>query len=359
MIVIQARMGSSRLPGKVLRSVADTTILDLMLDRLQRADLAPVVVATSDRGIDDPIADRMAERDEDLFRGSESYVLQRLSQAARTSGDSSVVRLTADCPLIDPEVVAEVMSTHARTGADYTSNTLHRTFPDGLDVEVIETEALYEADACASDPIEREHVTPHIVRRPETYTLAGHIGPVDAEDERWTIDDEDDFTWLEGLLRSDPELKTAAWQEVLAQVGYARNPGPGELVLRVVRGDSPTPPPDATHLGARSPSTPAPDGSAREWIASRDDRVVGHLTVEVHRGCGLLTGWLDTSVDPGEALDALEHRLSADLQVVELRCHPAGADQHGPFAARGYDLVHGIATRVRIPPVLTQAGAIT
>src|SRR5262249_44341278 len=148
--------------------------LAFMLDRLAPFDGGPVVVATSDDARDNPIATLARESGVDVVRGSESDVLSRFIVAldTHTHAHDAVVRLTADCPLADPDVVADALALHARTRAAYTSNTLLRTFPDGLDVEVVAASALRDAAAQATDPDEREHVTPYLQRRPDRFPIA-------------------------------------------------------------------------------------------------------------------------------------------------------------------------------------------
>ncbi|MFQ5558720.1 MAG: cytidylyltransferase domain-containing protein, partial [Acidimicrobiales bacterium] len=263
-IVVQARMGSSRLPGKVLARAGGHVLLALMLDRLAAARLAPVVVATSERGADDAVVAAMAGRPERVVRGSEPDVLDRVLQAAAATHAEHVIRLTADCPLIDPRVIGDVYDTHLAVGADYTSNTLLRTFPDGLDVEVVRRSALAEAAAEATAPVEREHVTPFIVRRPGRYRLAAHVGPLDAEDERWTIDEPADLHWLDELLTRRPELADAGWMEILDVIGRARDPEAGEAVLRVDRTGRGARPADARVLGS-APAPPPLPPRPRTW----------------------------------------------------------------------------------------------
>src|SRR5204862_6675946 len=123
-----------------------------------------------------------------VVRGEEADVLSRFALALDTHPADTIVRLTADCPLADPAIVADALALHDRAGAAYTSNSLVRTFPDGLDVEVIAATALRDAHAEAADPLEREHVTPFVYRRPERYRLRALRTPELLGDERWTVD---------------------------------------------------------------------------------------------------------------------------------------------------------------------------
>ena len=153
--VIQARMGSTRLPGKVLADLGGRPMLAFMLARvapLVGRGVEEVVVATSDGAIDEPVAEVARAAGVAAVRGSEHDVLGRYLLALEDHPADTVVRLTADCPLTDPALVSEVLALHRRAGADYTSNTLIRTFPDGLDVEVMAAAALRTAAAEARRP---------------------------------------------------------------------------------------------------------------------------------------------------------------------------------------------------------------
>lgn len=308
-VIVQARMGSSRLPGKVLRPIAGRPMLAVMLDRLAQLSPATVVIATSDLDRDDEIASFAADHGMLCTRGSEHDVLERFAGAADAHPATHIVRLTADCPLIDPGVVREVLDTHLRTGADYTSNTLLRTYPDGLDVEVLSSEALAVARREAKRPDEREHVTPYIIRHPDRFRLAAHLGPLDLEDERWTVDTLEDFAFVDELLSREPNLQRASWLDVLASVGVRRSAAAGAVVLRVDR------------------STVA-DPGARRWRIRRDDADLGHVCVRVRDGLGELSVAFarhdHPEVNALELRDALETRLRADLQVRELSLTPEG-----------------------------------
>lgn len=186
-------------------------ILELLLRRVSLAAIGPVVVATSDLAADDPIAELAAMLDVAVVRGSESDVLGRFVAALDTAPADHVVRITADCPLSDPAVLAEVYATHRTTGADYTSNTLVRTYPDGLDVEVIRAEMLRSVAAATHDPSDREHVTPGIYRRPDRYRLAAVTTPLRLGHLRWTVDTMADLAFVRRLADHVGDPVTAHW----------------------------------------------------------------------------------------------------------------------------------------------------
>jgi spore coat polysaccharide biosynthesis protein SpsF len=197
--ILQARMSSTRLPGKVLAPLAGAPMIVRQIERVCRARrIDRLVVATSLNPADDAI-DKAARREGiEVHRGPLDDVLARFIGALEAFGPADhVVRLTADCPLADPFVIDETIETHLETGADYSSNTPpHRTFPKGLDVEVMTSGTLRRAAAAAATPEEREHVTWGIWNHPDRYRLAFHSQPVDEGDVRWTVDRPDDYAFM-------------------------------------------------------------------------------------------------------------------------------------------------------------------
>jgi spore coat polysaccharide biosynthesis protein SpsF len=225
-IILQARMGSGRLPGKVLMPVLGKPLLAYELERLQRVDNADaLLVATTRLPEDDAIAALCAESGVPCHRGSETDVLDRYCQAAREVGAGRIVRVTGDCPLIDPEVVGAVIDAFdaaalSREPADYLSNTLERTFPRGLDVEVFSRDALETAWREAVDPAEREHVTPFIYRRPERFRIQQYRQAVNRSHLRWTVDVPEDFRLVETILTHlYPEKPDFGQEDVLRLLG--------------------------------------------------------------------------------------------------------------------------------------------
>jgi spore coat polysaccharide biosynthesis protein SpsF len=210
-------MTSSRLPGKVLAPVLGEPMIGRQVERLRRARrIDKLVVATSVDPSDDPLAAYCESLELAVFRGPLNDVLERYRAALATCPEATaVVRLTADCPLADPGVIDEVIDRHHAVGADYTSNTLgERTFPHGLDTEVIRPAALVEAAERADDPYQREHVTPYIYRRPQTYRLAGVTRPESRAALRWTVDFPQDLAFVrdvyERLYPADPAFDSDA-----------------------------------------------------------------------------------------------------------------------------------------------------
>ena len=215
--VVQARTGSSRLPGKVLAPIAGIPMLELMLHRLQSLAVDSLVVATTAYPRDEPVVDIAERCGVPVVRGPENDVLARFVLALEMHPASTVVRLTADCPVTDPRLVEAVIARHHERDAAYTANVLPRTFPRGLDVEVVHADALRAAHEEAVDPAEREHVTPFVYRRPERFELANLRSGLRLGDERWTVDTADDLEWVRSAFEAVGDID-ASWQHVLAAV---------------------------------------------------------------------------------------------------------------------------------------------
>lgn len=207
--IVQARMSSRRLPGKVLADLAGAPMLARQIERIMRAaTLDRIVVATSDDGSDDPIAQLGAKLGVDVFRGSLDDVLERFHETAMHYPGAPIVRLTADCPLCDPAVIDKVVAAYRAGETDYVSNTLARTWPDGLDVEVFSRDALDRAQREARTASEREHVTPYIYTHPDIFAIAQVRDDTDRAALRWTVDTPRDLDFVravyEALLADNP-----------------------------------------------------------------------------------------------------------------------------------------------------------
>lgn len=199
-IIVQARMGSTRLPGKVLMSLAGEPMLTRLVARLKRVKRADgLLVATTINPSDDSIARLCAKLGVVCYRGSEQDVLSRYAEAARLCGADVVVRITSDCPLIDPALIDQVIAVYEEGGCDYVSNMLPPTWPYGMAVEVFSAVALAQAHAEATLAAEREHVTPFLYWRPERYRLRNVASPNDLSHHRWTVDTPEDYTLVQKL----------------------------------------------------------------------------------------------------------------------------------------------------------------
>jgi len=213
--LIQARMGSSRFPGKVLEDLAGRPMLWHVVDRVRCAkSVDKVVIATTDRAVDDPVAQFCCRERIGCFRGSEEDVLDRFYRAARTNGADMVVRITADCPLIDPAVIDKVVARFERGDCDYVSNCLRYTYPDGLDTEVFSFAALERAWREAKKPSEREHVTPYL--RTEGFRTANVESeiPVSPTQYRWTVDHPADLQFVRAVYSAFSENGAFGFEKV-------------------------------------------------------------------------------------------------------------------------------------------------
>ncbi len=195
-------MSSTRLPGKVTADLVGQPMILRQIERLKRAKrLDQIVVATSTDASDDVLAERLRAEGIGVHRGSLEDVLGRFIGALDQFGpDDTVVRLTADCPLADPDLVDETIDLFQTSGADYASNTPERrSYPKGLDIEVVRADLLRTADAEATDPYEREHVTPFIYGRPERFKIAGLEQYASEGEVRWTVDRPDDLEFVRAV----------------------------------------------------------------------------------------------------------------------------------------------------------------
>jgi spore coat polysaccharide biosynthesis protein SpsF len=223
--IIQARMGSSRLPGKVLLDLAGRPVLWHAVSRVRKARLVDqVLVATTDQAADEPIRRFCAERGIACFDGSEQDVLDRFVQAARFAGAGAadgIVRITADCPLIDPAVIDQVVTLYLESGVDYVSNVQPPTFPDGLDVEVFRFSALLTAWREAKLQSEREHVTPYLRNHPEQFAARNLTHDNDLSALRWTLDEPADYELLRRVVNAleqrNPGFRLADVLQLLAE----------------------------------------------------------------------------------------------------------------------------------------------
>ncbi len=221
--IIQARMGSTRLPGKVMKELRGKTVLAHVIFRVQACLLIDeVVVATTTSKADDVIVAEVERCRVKWFRGSEEDVLERYYLAAQEYNADVVVRVTSDCPLFDHEVLSQMLEyfkeeTFEGLQIDYLSNCLNRSYPRGLDVEVFTFEVLEKAFTRAQNPYEREHVTPYIYQHPEIFSLHTQTNDDDLSNYRWTLDTEDDWKLIEAVyadLYREEEIFTT--DEVIA-----------------------------------------------------------------------------------------------------------------------------------------------
>jgi len=214
--IVQARMGSTRLPGKVLMDLGGKPVLARVVSRLRRCSrLSEIVVATTTSQPDDSIVRECQRLNAQCFRGSELDVLDRYYHAALVGNADAVVRITSDCPLIDPELVDKTVEQFCQERADYASNCSPRTFPRGLDTEVFTMEVLSKAWREAREPYEREHVTPFLYLGSEKFKLAFLTGSIDYSHYRWTLDTVEDFELLNAIYSYFDGKGDFGWEAVI------------------------------------------------------------------------------------------------------------------------------------------------
>ena len=216
-LAVQARTGSSRLPGKILMEACGKSLLELMLERLGRVR-APhrlVVITTTDAG-DEPVVELCERVGVEVFRGHPTDLLDRHYQGGLAFGAETIAKIPSDCPLIDPDIVDRVLERFSQGGFDFVSNLHPASYPDGNDVEVIAMQALATAWREAELPMEREHTTPFIWERPERFRLAnllweeGAVARDYSMSHRWTLDYPEDYQFIrrvfEELYPANPQF---------------------------------------------------------------------------------------------------------------------------------------------------------
>lgn len=232
--IIQARMGSSRFPGKVLANLNAKTLLQHVVERAQKIPtIDEVIVATSTLEIDNAIQDWCLTYKVNCFRGDEADVLKRFYEAAKANKADIVVRITADCPLLDPHLAGQILHLVAHCGADYASNILPPTWPDGLDCEAFTFAALEQAYNNATRPNDREHVTPYIRNNQHQFKVMNVPSSIPGlQDYRWTVDSSEDLHYIEQLLSLSREnatlydiIETIKKHPEIKQSAYVRNEG--------------------------------------------------------------------------------------------------------------------------------------
>ena len=170
--IIQARMGSTRLPGKVLMNIGKKPILHWVIERVKRAKLIDkVIVATSNKEKDGQIKKFCKKLDTECFRGSEEDVLARFYEASKAQKADIIVRITADCPFVDPLIIDKIIKIHLKNKNDYTANDTESSYPKGTDVEVFNFKSLEKAHCKAKKTYQREHVTPYLYEHPKNFKV--------------------------------------------------------------------------------------------------------------------------------------------------------------------------------------------
>jgi glutamate-1-semialdehyde 2,1-aminomutase/spore coat polysaccharide biosynthesis protein SpsF len=314
--IIQARMNSTRFPGKVLEDLAGQPMLFRVVERARRArTLQEVIVATSDQPSDDRIAERCAANGVTCIRGSENDVLDRFHRVAQATKADVVVRITADCPLLDPAVVDRVVEAFYENVVDYASNVMPCTYPDGLDVEVFSAQALARAWREAKKQSEREHVTPYL-RYSGQFRVINVAHKSDLSSHRWTVDDLVDLAFVRrvferlgpeapfgieeilSLLAADPTLRQMQGQAVMNE-GYFRS-----LHAQATSGAAAKRPLRQSHAWLARAERVIPNAS-QTFSKSRSQYVQGASPIFLERGKGCRV-W---DVDGNEYIDYVQALL--------------------------------------------------
>jgi glutamate-1-semialdehyde 2,1-aminomutase/spore coat polysaccharide biosynthesis protein SpsF len=333
--IIQARMGSSRLPGKSLAEIEGHPMLWHVVQRVKRATMVDrVVVATSTAPADDAIEKMCRDNNVPCYRGSENDVLDRYYGTAQAEKASQIVRITADCPLIDPEVIDHVVSRFQRGDLDYASNAMVRTYPDGLDTEICTFSALEKAWHEARKSSEREHVTP--------YLRTGKFRTANIENNsefsylhcRWTVDEREDLEFVRAvyaslrgkdsflmedilqLLREKPELEKLN-SEILSNRGYYKS-----LYAEAIAGPAPARVQERSKAWLERSRKVIP-GSAQTFSKSYNQYVQGVAPVFLARGKGSRV-W---DVDGNEYIDYVQGLLPNILGYAHPEVNAAAAAQ--------------------------------
>ncbi len=333
--IIQARMGSSRLPGKSLAEVENHPMLWHVVQRVKRASLVDkVVVATSTAAADDAIEKMCRDSGVACHRGSEQDVLDRFYAAARAEKAAQVVRITADCPLIDPEIIDRVVRRFQRGDLDYASNVMVRSYPDGLDTEVFSFAALEKAWHEAAKPSEREHVTPYL--RSEKFRSANvqSDSSISYQHYRWTVDEAEDLEFVRavyramrdkeffgtddvlGLLARQPELEKMN-AEIVSNRGYYKS-----LFEDAQPAAAPPRPIAKSKLWAERAANVIP-GAAQTFSKGANQHVRGVAPVFLAKGKGCRV-W---DVDGNQYIDYIQGLLPNILGYAHPEVNQAAAEQ--------------------------------
>ena len=234
--IIQARMASSRLPGKVLQDIGGEPMLVRVVERVRRASMVHAVgVATTTDPTDDPVADLCQARGYPLWRGSQFDVLDRYYRAAVQFGADVIVRVTADCPVIDPDVIDQTVKAFFEAGVDFAANRLpppwKRTFPIGLDTEVVSLSALERAWKEAVEKHQREHVMPYFYDEEGRFRIRVIDTQPDYGSLRWTVDTPEDLELLRLIFARFDNRADFGWKDIVAL--FAREPELAQINARV------------------------------------------------------------------------------------------------------------------------------
>jgi spore coat polysaccharide biosynthesis protein SpsF len=218
--ILQARMSSTRLPGKVLTQMNDQPMIKWQIDRILRADIDALIVVTSVHQSDDVLASYLEDLGMPILRGSLDDVHSRYLSVVEKFEPEFFLRLTADCPLVMPNIINQMISAFQSEKYDYYSNTLNRTFPDGLDIEIVDTQAFREFSKNNLSAQEKEHVTIGMVNRRSKFVLGSFEQVQNLSDLRWTVDYPEDLEFVREIYNRFKGRETEfTYSEVLNAIG--------------------------------------------------------------------------------------------------------------------------------------------
>lgn len=320
LLVVQAGHDGTDSKERQLAPFADSTVLDVALGRLRGFNDGPIVMAISDLAADDDLDELARRHGVAVVRGPSDDLLARFVEVIADYPAEHLVRVRIQSPFADAGLVGEVVAAHVESGADYTSNTLLRTYPAGLDVEVIRSDALLDAAEQAASGGERNGVTTYVHRRPAEYRLQAAIAAGDYEDHDWTADTDDDLGRLTDVLAKAGGDLDRPWD---AYLGYDRPISSDAPVrLRVARENIAAAMPELTEsVGFPPDPLPLFDASRRTWGVWHDEQLIGAVTVSMQNGWGTLAGRFRPDLQGAladQAMVALDERLLADDQVIAL-----------------------------------------
>jgi len=199
--IVQARLGSTRLPNKVLKKIGNKTVIEVLLSRIKKSKhMDKIILATSNTSLDSKLANFINNLGFDVFKGNHKNVLERYYLAAKKYEADLIVRITGDCPLVDPNLIDRMIKKFKKNNYDYISNTLIPTYPDGLDIEVFSFNALKKTFLNSKTQIQKEHVTPYIYQSGK-FKIFNQKNKIDYSKFRWTIDEIQDYQVLKKIFK--------------------------------------------------------------------------------------------------------------------------------------------------------------
>ena len=198
--IIQARSNSKRLPNKILKKISGKTVLEILISRLKKSKkIDKIIIATTNKKNDDIIIKIAQKNQVDYYRGNESNVLKRYYDCANKFNLDNILRITSDCPLSDKKLIDKMIGIYLTSKVDYISNTIKRTFPDGLDVEIFNFRALHQAFKYAKSKFEKEHVTQYFFKDKNIKKI-NYKNDIDLSKKRWTLDYHNDFLFISSVF---------------------------------------------------------------------------------------------------------------------------------------------------------------